>query len=132
MFFCYGEEMLGDEGKVIVQRLARNGSKVRYEGFEAMPHVFAPMFVGSRVSERCFEGWAGWIRKVVDGSGSGELEGAVWILAKTLQEKELDVRNLMEMGDEEVGRLMAEEKGRRIRSFEEMVKGKDVESEAKL
>lgn len=132
MFFCYGEEMLADEGKVIAQRLARNGTKVRYEAFEAMPHVFAPMLVGSKVGERCFEGWAGWMSGVVSGGVDGAAEGAVWIVAKTLEEKSLDVRNLFDIGDEEVARLMAEEKGRRIRGFEEMFGGKGIESGAKL
>ena len=130
MFFCYGEEMLLDEGKVVAQRMARNGTPVRFEGYEAMPHVFAPMFVGSPVSERCYNAWGEWIGKVVKGGKEAAPMGAVWIKAKTLKEEELDVRNLIGLGDEEVADLLTKEKAERIRVFEERfgVSGKGGEA----
>lgn len=119
MFFCYGEEMLSDEGKVVAQRIARHGTPVRFEAFEAMPHVFAAMFVGSPGSERCFEGWGGWMTKVVEGGKDAAPKGAVWIEAKTMKETELDVEKLIDFSDEQVTEMLKEEKVKRLRVFEE-------------
>lgn len=125
-FFVYGEEMLGDEGRIVAQRIARQGGRVWFEGFEAMPHVFAPIFEGADVGRRCFEGWAGWMGKVVEGGRDAAPLGGVWVEAKTLRETSLDVKELIGIGDEEVWGMMGKEKERRIRVYEEGLKGESA------
>lgn len=117
MFFCYGEEMLGDEGKVIARRAQQVGVKMWYEEFEAMPHVFAPIFEGSPVSQRCFDGWAAWIKKCVEGKDLPV--GGVRIAAKTLKEDPVDLATLCDISDEDVWDLMDKEMERRVTRWKE-------------
>lgn len=132
MYFCAGEEMLSDEIKVVVGRCVRagaGGGRVRYEGFEAMPHCFAMVLEGSKVAERCFNGWAGWMKGVVGGVREGgttseaeaevPLSGGVWIAAPGLEETEVDLEAVTELGDEEVEGLMRREMASRIEVWEE-------------
>ncbi len=78
MFFCVGEEMLADEIRIVARRCAKAGVKVRWEGFEAMPHVFAMLLEGLRRVRLAFVGgrnssvrwWRGrMIRYQVVGNG---------------------------------------------------------------
>ena len=59
-----------------------------------MPHCFAMIFPESKGARRCLEGWAGFIKKVVERGGEGEkggLESAFRsVKAKTLEEVDLE------------------------------------------
>lgn len=139
LFFVYGEEMLGDEGRVVARRAARQGVSVRFEVFEAMPHVFAPILESDPAGKKCYESWAGWMVDVVAGNGK-QKEGGVWVQAKTLKETPMEVQTLYEIEDEEVWAMMEKERLRRVRIFEtefkpnmkEKVEVKEQEKEARL
>lgn len=112
LWLGYGEEMLADEGKFIASRAAEQGVTVVWEQWEAMPHCFPLILLGSPVSKKFFRDWADFCINAV-GEGP-EKEGAkletrgTWFEAKTMKEKEVSVRKLSAIGDEEVKRRMQE------------------------
>lgn len=100
LFFAYGEEMLTDENQVVAARAAKQGVVVISEQWEAMPHCFALIFLGSLMSKRSLNDWAGFCNQVVEGK---EVKtGGIWFQAKSLKETEADVKSLTAMTDEEV------------------------------
>lgn len=100
LFFGYGEEMLTDENKVIAARAAKQGVRVVSEQWEAMPHCFGLIFLGSPMSKRCFKDWTDFCGDVVQGK---EIKTrGVWFQAKSQKETEVDVEGLIAIGDEEV------------------------------
>ena len=121
LFIAYGEEMLSDESKIIAARAAKQGVAVVSEQWEAMPHCFAMMLLGSPMSKRCFKDWSSFctvVTKGVEPSTRG-----LWFEAKTQKETEVDVAALAPVGDEEVRELM--EKARKARDL-------GIEGEAKV
>ncbi|KAI9725328.1 MAG: hypothetical protein M1828_003343 [Chrysothrix sp. TS-e1954] len=144
LFFTEGEEMLADEVAVIVRRAAQAGGRVRWEGFEGMPHCFGAMAPGSPGGRRSFNGWAGWIASVTgrrarrgsvdedERTQSAEqypLEGGVWIQAKTLEEKDVDLTTLTNVTDEQCEDLMRRTKETRIAVFNRWVELRSKELE---
>lgn len=100
LFFGYGEEMLTDENKVIAARAAKQGVRVVSEQWEAMPHCFGLIFLGSPMSKRCFKDWTDFCGDVVQGK---EIKTrGVWFQAKSQKETEVEVEGLIAIGDEEV------------------------------
>ena len=114
--------MLVDEGKQIASLAARQGVSVRWEEWEAMCHCFGMILVGTAISKKFFQNWAGFCREVVgvhdaadgDAQGTAEREkgregvrtGGAFYEAKTLKAKEVDVRELAVLTEEEVERRM--------------------------
>ena len=135
LFFNEGEEMMADEVSVVVRRAVQGGAKVRWEGFEGMPHCFGAMFPGSPGGQRAFNGWAGFIASVTGGlarRGSIDkaleqeaqpcpLEGGVWIQAKTLNERPVDLTTLTSVTDEQCDDMMKRTKERRTEVFNRWV-----------
>ena len=119
MYVCVGEEMLSDEIRVVSQRCARAGVNITWDGFEAMPHCFAMMLQHIPASKRCFEGWGGWIRRLVVDGPAGVHTSGKWILAKARGEETVDVENLSPLQDAEVDEIMHEAMRTRNRIFEE-------------
>ena len=111
--------MLSDEIRVVSQRCARAGVNITWDGFEAMPHCFAMMLQHIPASKRCFDGWGGWIRRLVVDGPAGVHTSGKWILAKGRGEETVDVKNLSPLQDAEVEEIMHEAMRTRNRVFEE-------------
>ena len=112
----YGTEMLLDEGKILAQRLAQHGGDVVWEEYEAMPHCFAMLLEHLEGSRICFEGWAAWMKDVVEGK-KVETKGT-FIEAKTYKRVEVDVQGLGLFDAEEVEEKMREAKRKREKGEE--------------
>jgi hypothetical protein len=110
MFFSVGEEMLRDEDAVLAQRVARQGGKVVWREFEAMPHVFGFMLEWVPQAVQNLEMMAGFCRAVVE-KGSVETS-AEFILVKGQGKREMDVGSLTDLTDEKVAELMREGRSR--------------------
>jgi len=122
--------MLLDEANVVASRVAaaqtldaQEGKAAKdvgmiYEGYEAMPHVFAMLLAGTPVSERCFAGWSGFIKDVVQKGGVGKTK-AVWIRLPKLEEESRDVNTLSEYEDKDVKQWMDEERDAREKRWRE-------------
>ena len=100
LFFAYGEEMLADENKNIAAKAAKQGVRVVSEQWEAMPHCFGLIFLGTPMSKKCFRDLTEFCKEVVKGKDI-ETRG-VWFAAKSQEEMEVDVRGLAVIPDEEV------------------------------
>ncbi|KAI0011510.1 alpha/beta hydrolase fold-domain-containing protein [Xylariaceae sp. FL0662B] len=100
-YICCGWECLADEDKWLVSKLTRDGVKVVFEEYEAMPHVFVSMIPHTQESRRCLEGWTKFITAVCEDPQKVESKYTT-IKAKTLQEVDIDVDSLTPFTDEEV------------------------------
>ncbi|ORX99698.1 alpha/beta hydrolase fold-domain-containing protein [Clohesyomyces aquaticus] len=107
IFFSLGEEMLRDEDAVLAQRVARQGGKVVWREFEAMPHCFQMMLEHLEASHLHLSELGEFCRKAVE-KPMGVKSHAVFIKAKSLVQHEVDVENLSELSDGEVEILMRE------------------------
>ena len=102
----YGDEMLADEGEFVAVRAAKQGVSVVAERWEAMPHTFALLMVGSEPSRRGFRRWAGFCEAI---AGGREVETrGVWVEARTLRERDVVVEQVPALEDEEVRGRMRE------------------------
>lgn len=110
MWFCYGEEMLADEGKAVASLAAQQGVTVVWEQFDAMPHCFSMIFEQLEAGRKCFKRWADFCASVGDdtaGKGGAKLETkGTWFAAKTCKETDVDVRSLAVCSQEEVAERM--------------------------
>ena len=100
LWFCYGEEMLADEVQIVASKAAKQGVTVVSEQWEAMPHCFALILLGSPMSKRACKDWAAFCQDAV--KGEPIKTRGLWIEAITGEEKEVDVKNLCKISDEEV------------------------------
>ncbi|KAH7380842.1 acetyl-hydrolase-like protein [Cadophora sp. MPI-SDFR-AT-0126] len=107
MFIETGQELLTDEDRYVAMIAARQGVKVVYEEYETMPHCFAMVLEGLDASRMFFDGWAGFIKGVVEGPEGVEGGGRV-IAPKTLEVRTVDVQRLNERSGEEVRKGMRE------------------------
>lgn len=120
VWMVYGQEMLVDEGRVVARRMAGQGVRVEWVEYEAMPHCFALLLEGSwnEGSRGCMERWAGFCVRAVEGRVQGGGRGLL-VRARSLEEREVRVGGEGEgWGDEEVGRMMREERRKRERGEE--------------
>ena len=104
LFFLCGEEMLADEIKIVAAKAAQQGVPTKFEQWEAMPHCFALILLGSPMSKRCFRDWTSFYMQVV--KGEPIKTHGLWFQAKTQQKRELEVERLAVIGDAEVKRRM--------------------------
>lgn len=110
LFFSVGEEMLRDEGAVLAQRAAGQGVRVVWREFEAMPHCFAMLLEGVKGGAVHYEEFGKFCRQVVE--GQGEPTNGVFVEAKTLKRRDVDVRTLTELSDGQVAEFMGKGKER--------------------
>jgi hypothetical protein len=75
-----------------------------------MPHVFGMMLDGSKASDAHFDETVKFCKEAVEG-GVGESD-AVFLLAKTLERRDVDLKTVTEITDEEVERITREAKER--------------------
>lgn len=105
--------MLVDEGKQIAAKAVKQGVKVVWEQWEAMPHCFSLILLWTPMSRRFFKDWAGFCVDVV-AAGSGEKDGpgvetrGTWFDVKSNKEKAVEVRDLAIVSDDEVVKRMAQ------------------------
>ena len=108
--------MLTDEGRCVAKKAAQQGVKVVWEQWEAMPHCFSLVLLGSPMSKRSFKDWSEFCTKAVKGrdkEAEVETQG-LWFEARTGREVEMDVKSLDAVGDEEVTRRMRDARGARF------------------
>ena len=105
IFVACGEEMLADEAAVLMQRIARQGTPVVWEQYEAMPHCFALLFENMAGAVMCFDGWATFCTDVTDGKKEIETRGT-FITAKKLEKSEVDVTKLLDYEDSDILEMM--------------------------
>lgn len=127
LWFCYGEETLLDEGKIIAARAAKQGVQVIWEEWEAMPHVFAQILTDEPAAKKCYENWAAFCTAVVEKGAKGiETKGTRFAI-KTMAPSDVDVRSLAVMSDEELEHRMlnaAAKHGEDRKVFTERVRAK--------
>jgi len=104
LWFSYGEEMLADEIRCVAAKAAKQGVRVVSEQWEAMPHCFPMILLGSPMSKRCFKDWTEFYMQVV--KGEEVKTRGLWFQAKTQVETGVDVEDLANVADEEVKRRM--------------------------
>ncbi|KAK4147499.1 alpha/beta hydrolase fold-domain-containing protein [Dichotomopilus funicola] len=112
VYMCSGWELLADEDRFVAHKMWREGVKVVFEEFEAMPHCFGLVFPRLREAGRCLEGWAGFMKGVVEeGNGKGSSDNNdeagvesrfVTVKARTLEEVGNEMEGLWKEGEEVV------------------------------
>lgn len=120
MYICTGWELLGDEDKYFAGKLARDGVRVTFEEYEAMPHCFALVFPWLQGSRRCFKGWSEFIKGVVDGNDK-EKESSTFVTVKasSLDEVTIEPEKLSPFGDEEVWERVRMKMGATVGALDE-------------
>ncbi|KAK4199736.1 putative acetyl-hydrolase [Triangularia verruculosa] len=105
VYICTGWELLADEDKYTAKKMWEEGVRVRFEEYEGMPHCFGLIFPGLREARRCFAGWGGFIKGVVEGDGE---KGSRFLTVKagTLEEVERKGEEMSLDGEEVVRRRM--------------------------
>ncbi|KAL2214613.1 hypothetical protein CC79DRAFT_1339507 [Sarocladium strictum] len=101
VYICTGWELLALEGRWFAQLLAKAGTTVVFEEYEAMPHTFALMLPSTPNAKHCYESWAGFIRQAVEDPKAIQ-SSAKMLKAKTLEVEDRDLDNLCEVGVEEM------------------------------
>ncbi|KAM3460203.1 hypothetical protein MY5147_002678 [Beauveria neobassiana] len=104
VFFVCGEELLADEAKTVACRMARQGVPVVWEQWEAMPHCFSMLLTWTEASRVSYRGWADFVRDAV--RGEVQTKGC-YVEVKTLKRREVDVKTLTTISDEDVLEGMA-------------------------
>lgn len=97
--FIVGEEIVAGECKLLAGLMARQGVKVVWEQFEAMPHCFNLFLTWLDAAPLSYDDWAAFIRRVRE--GTVETEGS-FVAAKTLVRTKEDVKGFYVIPHEEV------------------------------
>jgi acetyl esterase/lipase len=127
LFFSVGQEMLRDEDAVLAQRAVAQGVTVVWREFEAMPHCFAMLLESCNGSPMHYKESGAFCRDVVEGKVGAS--NGVFIVAKTLERREVDVKSgLTGITDEEVQEYMKKGKERIETKF---ARGADPAEEAR-
>ena len=116
LWFSYGEEMLADEVRAVASKAAKQGVTVVSEQWEAMPHCFALILLGSAMSKKAYQNWATFCQDVV--KGEKLRTKGLWIEAKTGKEEEVGVQELCKFSDGEVRDRMEAAKAARYSGSE--------------
>ncbi|KAK0742520.1 alpha/beta hydrolase fold-domain-containing protein [Apiosordaria backusii] len=114
VYICTGWELLADEDKYIAKKMWEEGVRVRFEEYEGMPHCFGLIFPGLKEARRCFDGWGGFIKSVVEGEGE---QGSRFLTIKagTLEEAERKGEEVSQDKEEVIRRRMEGQlKGERV------------------
>ncbi|KAI4214370.1 MAG: hypothetical protein LQ351_003123 [Letrouitia transgressa] len=112
LWFAYGQEMLADEGRFVASLAAKQGVTVVWEQYEAMPHCFSMIIEQLETARGCFKNWGSFCARVAGAENwkeAGRLESSgKWVLAKTCEETQVDVKELAVMTPGDVERKMRE------------------------
>lgn len=109
--------MLADENAVFAKRLVKQGVKVVWEQYEAMPHCFAMFLQGHQGGRMFFVELAKFIKMVAEKPSEVNTQGN-WVTARELQRVEVDVATLTKLEDEEVLAMMKQAQDRRIKRLD--------------
>jgi len=110
--------MLMDEDAVLAQRASAQGVPVTWECYEAMPHCFTMILDGLGASRKCYENWAAFVSGCVERSERVRRTRGVFVEAKTLRERVVDVGELGGWMFEEVLGRMREARAKRMKGEE--------------
>ncbi|KAK0672988.1 putative acetyl-hydrolase [Cercophora samala] len=114
VYICTGWELLADEDKYLAKKMWEEGVRVRLEEYEGMPHCFGLIFPGLKEARRCFSGWGGFIKDVVEG---GEERGSRFLTVRAGSLEEVERK----------GEEVSKERGEVIRRrMEGMLRGESV------
>ncbi|KAL3446499.1 alpha/beta hydrolase fold-domain-containing protein [Aspergillus insuetus] len=93
IFISCGEEAISLECKVFASILAKQGVKVVWEQYEAMPHCFSHLFLKKEVGRMGVESVAGFVKRAVTVPQCVHTRG--WFVeANSLERREVDVSGL--------------------------------------
>ncbi|KAF2097401.1 acetyl-hydrolase [Rhizodiscina lignyota] len=112
IFFLLGQEMLEDENKVIAGQAVKQGVKVVWEQYEALPHHFIMMMEWIEASKMAYKSWGKFIKDVVERPEEVKTSGT-WVTAKKLERQNLDLSKLDVLSEDEVRRRMKEFQAKR-------------------
>lgn len=101
VYICSGWEILSLEHRFLAKKLVEDGVEVVFEEYEAMPHTFAMVLTSTANAQRCYDGWAGFIRDAVENPGS-ITSSAVSIKAKSLEEVERKFEGLCDITEQQM------------------------------
>ena len=111
VYIVTGWELLNDEDRAAAQKMIDAGVTVQFEEFQAMPHCFAMLLDGTPGSNKCFQDWAKFISEVT--SNPASVRSRAWsVEAKSLKEKELDLKQLSRFSHENLINFMSEKKAK--------------------
>lgn len=116
LYLCTGQEMLTDEEKIVAATAARQGVKVRWEQYEAMPHVFAMLLPALKTSDQCLRSWGEFCRRCVEEPEGLKTEGT-FTYSKTGKDEVVDVETLSGISVDEARVMMREVKERKQVAF---------------
>ncbi len=116
IFVVCGEELLTDECKTVAQKAAVQGVPVVWEQYEAMPHCFALFLSWIPGSGLSYSGWLNFVTSAVEAPEKIKTKGD-FIFAKTLEKREVDVRALSPMAEDDVLAQMEEARVRLVKRF---------------
>lgn len=121
-YMCVGNEGLEDEAAVVARRMHEAGVRVRFDGYEGMPHCFGMIFPQTVPGRECMRSWAGFITDVVEGRhDSGR---ATWAKAFSdpIRKEGVSFDELKkELSDGEVDRLLREKREKSLQKEGRMV-----------
>lgn len=117
IYLCTGWEILAYEDKFLARKLEADGVRVVFEEYEGMPHCFAMMLRNAPATPRCYNGWASFIRAVVEDPDSIE-SSAVMIRAKTCEEVPLMFDQLSDASEEDIQKRVLQKTGLEDRILE--------------
>lgn len=118
LWMCTGQEMLADEDCLVASRAAKQGVKVHFEQYEAMPHVFQLLLPFLPTADRCIKSWGNWARRCVEEPESLKTEGYFIPAKKGDAGKEVDVVNMPAVNYDEAWGLVKTAKLRRMQGYE--------------
>ncbi|TEA06082.1 Esterase [Colletotrichum sidae] len=113
VFMCTGWELLADEDKYMARKLQEDGVSVVFEEYEGMPHCFALILAKTPNAKRCFEGWTGFMKAVVEKPDSIKSK-AVTVKAKTGEDMPLEFASLSTLSDHDIQQRVLEKKNIRL------------------
>ena len=115
LWIMAGEELLTDEDMIVAKRAASQGVTVRWEQYEAMPHVFNMLLPALSTSSQCYRSWGDFSRLCVEG---GIKASATWIAAKTGEQTAVDIDRITDIKFEDALAMMKKNQAKRVRGYE--------------
>ncbi|KAF5020492.1 hypothetical protein F66182_7483 [Fusarium sp. NRRL 66182] len=110
IYLCTGWEILAYEDKFLARKLEAEGVRVVFEEYEGMPHCFAMLLRNTPATQRCYSGWAAFMREAVEDPDKIKSR-ATMIKAKTCQELPLRFDELSDVSEEDIQQRVLKKTG---------------------
>ena len=120
MWFGVGQERLADPVKLVAQTAAKDGVCVWWDQYERMPHCWPLLMPKFPHSAHAWEKWGTACRHFVEGQDL--VSKGKWIEVESLEEKNVDVKNLIDLSIGEA-RAMIERKAKTMMVYTGNKKG---------